>query len=103
MESVAHSRWCGAFWQDQGQNVIPTISWGLPNSFEFCFSGVEKGSMVAIGMVGCKHSKESFLDGYNEMLRIIEPSKILCFGDPFDEMKGEIIAVDYIESRKVVR
>ncbi|SHN64509.1 protein of unknown function [Butyrivibrio hungatei DSM 14810] len=58
LESIAHSRWCGAFWQDQGQNVLPTISWGLKDSYEFCFSAVEKGSMVVIGMIGCKHSKE---------------------------------------------
>lgn len=103
LESVAHSRWCGAFWQDQGQNVLPTISWGKPDSYEFSFGAIEKYSMVAIGMIGCKHSKEEFLAGYNVMLKTIEPSKILCFGKPFDEMGGDIVTVDYILSRKVVR
>ena len=103
LESVAHSRWCGAFWQDQGMNVIPTISWGLPDSYDFCFSAVEKHSMVAIGMIGCKHSKDEFLDGYFEMLKRIEPYRILCFGKPFDEMDGDIVVVDYISSRKVAR
>lgn len=41
--------------------------------------------------------------GYNAMLEKIEPSKIICFGTPFSEMDGNIIAVDYAESRKVVR
>ena len=33
--------------------------------------------------------------GYNEMLSRIKPSKIICYGKPFDEMKGDIIEVDY--------
>ena len=103
MESVAHSRWVGAFWQDQGQIVIPTISWSDSKSFEFCFDGVEKYSIVAIGMIGCKHSKNEFMYGYNEMLNHIEPEAVICFGDPFKEMEGHIISVDYRKSRKVVR
>lgn len=103
MESVAHSRWVGAFWQEQGQIVIPTISWSDKNSFEFCFDGVEKHSVVAVGMIGCKHYKSEYLQGYNEMLNRIIPEAVICFGKPFDEMEGNIISIDYCESRKVVR
>ncbi len=103
LESVAHSRWCGAFWQDQGVITVPTISWSTPNSYDFCFDGVEQGSVVAIGMIGCKRSKIEFLNGYKVMLRIIKPSEIICFGKPFDEMEGNLIVVDYLSSRKVVR
>ena len=28
LESVAKNRWVGAYWQDKGKLVIPTISWG---------------------------------------------------------------------------
>lgn len=103
MESVAHSRWVGAFWQEQGQIVMPTISWSDKNSFEFCFDGVEKHSVVAVGMIGCKHYKSEYLQGYNEMLNRIIPEAVICFGKPFDEMEGNIISIDYCESRKVVR
>lgn len=102
LESVAHSRWCGAFWQDQGMIVFPTISWSTPESYDFCFDAVEKGSTVAIGMIGCKRSKSEFMEGYNEMLNHIEPSAIICFGEPFKEMEGNIIKVDYLSSRRVV-
>ena len=54
-------------------------------------------------MIGCKRTKEEFMLGYNEMLTRIEPSSIICFGNPFKEMEGNIIIVDYLESRKVVR
>jgi len=103
IESIAHSRWIGAYWQDEGQLVIPTISWSTPDSFEFCFDGVEKHSVVAVGMIGCKRSKREFLQGYNEMMFRIEPDAIICFGKPFDEMEGNLISVDYRSSRKVVR
>ena len=39
--------------------------------------------------------------GYNEMLSRIRPSKIICYGKPFDEMKGDIIEVDYGETNNL--
>lgn len=35
------------------------------------------------------------MQGYSEMIQRIEPSAIICYGDPFPEMKGNVIAVDY--------
>ena len=32
----------------QRYSGIPTISWGLENTFDFCFNGIEKGSTVAV-------------------------------------------------------
>ena len=103
LESVAKNRWVGAYWQSKGLTVIPTISWGQSQSFELCFDGVEKNSIVAIGMIGCKQTKIQFMRGYHTMLEKIQPSKIICFGTPFDEMQGNIIEIDYMKSRKVVR
>ena len=47
IESVFKNRWCGAFWQSKGLNVIPTVAWGNEKSFDFCFDGIEEGSIVA--------------------------------------------------------
>lgn len=41
--------------------------------------------------------------GYNEMLKRLEPKNIIALGVPFQEMQGNIIPVDYLASRKVVR
>ncbi len=103
LESVAHSRWVGAYWQNQGLKVIPTVTWSTPSSYDYCFDGIEKYSIVAVGMIGCKRNRFNFINGYNEMLRRIEPEAIICFGNPFNEMTGNIIPIDYLESRKVVR
>jgi hypothetical protein len=56
---------------------------------DFCLDGIEKGSTVAVStyMVSehNNHSeqKEFFLSGYNEMLRRIEPEKIICYTPAF--------------------
>ena len=101
--NIYRSRLIGQYYQSQGIKVIPTLSWAEEETFEFCFEGIEKHSIVAIGMIGCKRSKEEFMLGYNEMLKRIEPAAIICFGVPFKEMKGNLIVVDYLKSRKVVR
>ncbi|MBE6771580.1 MAG: DUF4417 domain-containing protein [Ruminococcaceae bacterium] len=95
------NRWVGAYLAEKGIKVIPTVSWGLENTFDFCFNGIEKGSTVAVStyMVSehgsHKDQKEFFLKGYNEMLKRIEPELVICYNTPFPEMEGNILFVDY--------
>ena len=103
LENTAKNRWVGAYWQSKGLTVIPTVSGGLSQRFVFCFDGIEKHSVVVIGMIGCKQTKIQFMRGYQAMLDQIQPEKIICYGSPFDETQGNIIQIDYLESRKAVR
>lgn len=98
--AVYKNRLCGQYWQSHGLLVIPTISWGSEQSFSFCFSGIEKGSTVAISTLGCRKDKESFMRGFKAMMDTIQPQHILCFNTPFIEMQGNIHFIDYRESRK---
>lgn len=95
------SRWCGAYFQQHGLTVIPTISWGLPDSYDFCFEGIERGSIVAVSTIGVRDEKQYFISGYNEMMRSISPSVIICYGSPFPEMQGYIIPVNYVETNNL--
>jgi hypothetical protein len=45
--SVFKNRWCGAFWQKHGKLVIPTVCCAGNESYDFCFDGIEQGSVVA--------------------------------------------------------
>lgn len=99
--STFKNRWVGAYLQEQGISVIPTVRWGDLTSFNFCFDGVEKGSIVAVSTVGVRNEKSHFMLGYNEMLNRIKPSEIICYGKPFEEMKGNIIEVDYGETNNL--
>lgn len=105
--NVFRNRWCGAYWASKGIRVIPTVNWGDESTFDFCFEGIEKGSVVAVSTyMASEHGnhqdqKEWFLAGYNEMLRRIQPEKIICYNTPFPEMQGNIVPVDYeCSSRK---
>ena len=99
--NVFRNRWCGAYWASKGIRVIPSVNWGDESTFDFCFEGIEKGSVVAISTyMASEHDnrqdqKEWFMAGYNEMLKRIEPEKIICYNTPFAEMQGDIVYVDY--------
>ncbi|MGN0524058.1 MAG: DUF4417 domain-containing protein [Eubacterium sp.] len=99
--STFKNRWVGAYLQEKGICVIPTVRWGDLTSFNFCFDGIEKGSTVAVSTLGVKKEKSHFMLGYNEMLSRIKPNKIICYGKPFDEMKGDIIEVDYAQTNNL--
>ena len=90
IESVFKNRWCGAYWQSKGLKVIPTVSWGDTDSFEFCFDGIEEGSIVAVCTYYRENCEEEFMLGYNEMLKRIKPSVIICYDEPFSSMKGNV-------------
>ena len=90
------NRYCGAYWQSLGIKVIPTIGWSDENSFDFCFEGVEKGSVVAVGTVGVMNSenaKKLFLRRYNEMMKRLEPKKVIVYGNKFEGLSGDIIEI----------
>lgn len=81
------SRLIGAYFQSKGVKVIPTISWSGVESFDFCFLGIPKGSIVSISTIGVKKNKYKYLlwcNGVKEMIRQIEPSSILIYGGEID-------------------
>ena len=83
----------GAYWQQTGMTVIPSIGWIGRDSYSWCFDGEPVGGTVAVSSVGTQKSKEGrrlFLDGYNEMMARLMPSKIIFFGDVPTECEGNI-------------
>ena len=99
MESVAHSRWCGAWWQSRGMKVVPTVTWDGYASFDFCFDGIERGSVVALATYACSQNKAAYLRGFDAMRERINPSAVICYGEPFVGMSGNIIAVPVCHPR----
>ena len=94
--------WLGAYWQKNMVRVIPTISWSDRDSYTWCFDGEPEGGMVAVSTVGTQNSRETrrrFLEGYNEMLARLQPSRILMYGMIPDECQGNIIPVRAFQQR----
>jgi hypothetical protein len=100
--STFKNRWCGAFWQRHGMKVIPTIAWGTPASYEFCFDGVEQGGIVAVSTYAREDNEKGFMHGYNKMLDAIKPSAIVCYGDPFPNMRGNIKAISPFNKEELI-
>ena len=79
MWNVYRSRLVGHVWQAAGINVVPTITWGSQSSFSYAFSGVERGSAVAVSNTGCltEEHKKFFDAGFFAMKETIKPSTII--------------------------
>lgn len=106
--SCYRRQWIGAYWQSIGLDVIPDVVWGEESSFEFCFDGIPKHSVVAVSSVGVKRDGEwngarasLFKAGYDEMLRRLKPEAVLYYGDMIDGLKGNIIRIpSFYEQRR---
>lgn len=87
------SKLLASFLQNNGVSVIPNISWSDSNSFDFCFDGIPQNSVVAISTNGCINNYSSlyFLDGYNEMLKRLKPTKVLVYGKVPKEINSDLI------------
>lgn len=81
----------GAYWQSLGLTVIPSICWSDHDSYAWCFDGEPVGGTVAVSSVGTQKNplaRTLFLDGYSEMMRHLQPEKIIFFGDVPAECTG---------------
>ncbi|MCD7710880.1 MAG: DUF4417 domain-containing protein [Porphyromonadaceae bacterium] len=89
--NVFRNRVVGAFFWNLRMNVIPTVSWSDRRSYDFCFEGVEVGSVVAVSDNGCLATEEArrlWMEGFEEMKRRIRPKLILMYGSG-RELEGE--------------
>lgn len=96
--------WLGAYMELFGIKVIPTIGWSDKDSFKWCFDGEPRNSIVAVSSIGTQRyeaSRQAFLDGYNKMLEVLKPTKILFWGNiPSEINQTNIIPMGYIMDEK---
>lgn len=97
------SRLLGQYWQDNGINVIPTVSWSDERSYSFCFDGLPSRSVISVSTRGCVRQAETrklWQAGMAETIRRLEPTKILIYGSKieFDHGDAEVV---WIPARKI--
>lgn len=88
--------WCGAYWQSQEITVIPCICWSDERSFNFCFDGQPCKSIVSVSTVGTQRyaeSKMKFQNGYEKMMEILMPKKVLVYGRILGFMGDEAVSI----------
>lgn len=98
MQIYNHYRkhWLAAYWQLHGITVYPTISWSTPDSYEWCFDGEPVGGIVAVSSVGTQKNAESkrlFLQGYEEMMKRLDPTWVIFYGHVPLECDWNVIRV----------
>lgn len=83
--NVYRSRWCGAWWQQNGVQVIPTLQWSTDESFEYAFDGLPPQSVVAVSMIGVAPRYQlDFEAGYLKMVERLAPKTVLFYGQAPD-------------------
>ena len=91
----------------QGIPVINNVRWGTPESYDYCFVGIPKNSTVAIGTVGGSPrriaDRQRFIDGLNEMVKTLQPTKIIVYGSAeyecFERLKESGIEIVSFQSK----
>lgn len=93
----AFGYWAGK----QGLEVINNVRWGTSETYHYCFDGIVKNSVVAIGTVGGGpwklDDRDRFEDGLDEMVRRLSPNIIIVYGSAnypsFDKLKKQGIKI----------
>ena len=96
--NIYRSRQIGQYYQSCGIKVIPTLSWAEKETFEFCFKGIPKGSIVSVSTIGVKRNEEAlqiWKDGMDAMIQEIQPSTILVYGGKLEYDYGNIQVLYY--------
>ena len=73
------------FWLGRnGIAVINNVRWGTSETYQYCFDGIQKESVVAIGTVGGSPRKlvdrSRFNNGINYMVELLCPRVIIVYG-----------------------
>lgn len=81
--NIYRSRLIGQMLQDYGATVIPTLSWGEPRTFDFCFDGIEQGGTVAVSTIGVKRDEKAmdiWTLGMDKAMEVLKPKTVIVYG-----------------------
>lgn len=96
--NIYRSRLIGQIMQRRGINVIPTVSWAEPETFQFCFDGLPRNATLSVSTIGVKLDPEAleiWKAGMNEMIESLTPKRILVYGGKLEYDYGDIEVVYY--------
>jgi len=95
------TRMIGRIWQDAGALVIPTVSWTLEESYDYCFEGIPENQIVALNAkrYPAEGFRQSYIDGYKAMCKAIQPKHILVFGQAWKKLENEAPVTEFIRGK----
>lgn len=75
-----------------GLLVIPTVSWADAATYDFCFKGIPRHSVVAVSSLGVMTSsttRKVFEEGYAKMCDALQPECVVLYGSDRNLSLGE--------------
>lgn len=69
-------QWLGKYWQDNGVNVICSLSWANEQMQDWSFTGVPKHTICATSFVGDGIDKQVGVDELKGVIEHLQPSKL---------------------------
>ncbi len=78
--------------------VVPSVSIADKDSYDWCFDGLPKHSILSVctnGRVRSKAARLEFCEGFKEMCNRLEPTKVIIVGRIPDELNTDVQIVNF--------
>ena len=78
--------------------VIPSVPISDKDSYDWCFDGLPRNSILSVctnGRVRAKASRIEFCDGFNVMCDKLQPTRVIIVGRIPDELKSDVPITNY--------
>ena len=93
----------GYWYGSLGYAVINNVRWGTEETFSYCFDGIPKNSIVAIGTVASGlrtlENRKIFEQGFYKMIEVLKPHTIIVYGSDkysfFDNVREYIRIIQF--------
>ena len=81
-------------------DVIPVVGWGSADTYDFCFDGLPMHSALIVSTNRCftDAGKHCYITGFREMVRRLEPFRVLVVGRPIETGTEETTEIIYLDS-----
>lgn len=79
--------------------VIPSVSIADKDSYDWCFDGLPKHSILSVctnGRVRSKAARLEFCEGFKVMCERLEPTKVVIVGRIPDELNTDVPIINYM-------
>ena len=79
--------------------VVPSVPIADKDSYDWCFDGLPKSSVLSVctnGRIKAKASRIEFCEGFKVMCDKLEPIKVIIVGRVPDELKTDVEIVNYM-------
>lgn len=99
----------GYWYGTLGGAVINNVRWGEEETFSYCFDGIPKNSVIAVGTVASglrnPQNRKLFEDGFLKMIEVLKPHTVIVYGSDrcsvFDKVRQQVRILQFQSERAI--